>query len=92
MRFAVTVADIAVPKVGSGKVKRRGRKCETGGNQRVAERVIGKVHPGHMLQSEPEEVIYKEAPGWNAITECFEKRYPDQKIPAFRLLCELQAG
>ena len=35
-----------------------------------------------MLQSEPEEVIYKEAPGWNAITECFEKRYPDQKIPA----------
>ena len=31
--FAVTVADIAVPKVGSGKGQRRGRKCETGGNQ-----------------------------------------------------------
>ena len=44
--------------------------------------MIGKVHPGHMLQSEPEEIIYKEAPGWDAITACFEKRYPDQKIPA----------
>ena len=80
--FAVTVADIAVPKVGSVEKVSAGEENARQAAIKVAERVIGKVHPGHMLQSEPEEVIYKEAPGWDAITECFEKRYPDQKIPA----------
>ncbi len=65
-----------------GKRSAPGKKNARQAAIKVAERVIGKVHPGHMLQSEPEEVIYKEAPGWDAITECFEKRYPDQKIPA----------
>lgn len=80
--FAVTVADIAVPKVGSVEKVSAGEENARQAAIKVAERVIGKVHPGHMLQSEPEEVIYKEAPGWDAITACFEKRYPDQKIPA----------
>ena len=80
--FAVTVADIAVPKVGSVEKVSAGEENARQAAIKVAERVIGKVHPGHMLQSEPEEIIYKEAPGWDAITACFEKRYSDQKIPA----------
>ena len=57
--FAVTVADIAVPKVGSVEKVSAGEENARQAAIKVAERVIGKVHPGHMLQSEPEEVIYK---------------------------------
>ena len=55
--FAVTVADIAVPKVGSVEKVSAGEENARQAAIKVAERVIGKVHPGHMLQSEPEEVI-----------------------------------
>ena len=54
--FAVTVADIAVPKVGSVEKISAGEENARQAAIKVAERVIGKVHPGHMLQSEPEEV------------------------------------
>ena len=48
--FAVTVADIAVPKVGSVEKVSAGEENARQAAIKVAERVIGKVHPGHMLQ------------------------------------------
>lgn len=64
-----------------GKGQRRGRKCETGGDKgcRARDR---QGTSGAYAAERAGRGYYKEAPGWDAITECFEKRYPDQKIPA----------
>lgn len=58
---------------------------EKGGTRaafRMADCKITDLHIGHMLQNEPEEVLYDKTPGWNALTACFEKKYPGQKNPA----------
>ncbi|MBQ7838981.1 MAG: suppressor of fused domain protein [Lachnospiraceae bacterium] len=78
----VTVAGLALP--GKGGVSSISAGDEL--SNRLAIKIMGcrpdQLHTGHLLQSEPEEVIYHEAPGWDAISRAFEKRYPGQTRPA----------
>lgn len=80
--FPVTVTGIMIP--GRGEVKELAFGGENGnrGMLRIANCAVTELHVGHMLQSEPDEILYQEEPGWDAITACFEKRYPGQKNPA----------
>lgn len=49
---------------------------------RMADCKITDLHIGHMLQNEPEEILYDSKPGWDAIADRFEQLYPGQKQPA----------
>lgn len=91
--FPVTVAGVAVP----GKGALESIKAGDEGSGRAAFRMAGckitDLHVGHMLQSEPEEILYPEAPGWDALTARFESRYQGQKYPAhFGMYTSMKAG
>lgn len=80
--FPLTVSGIALPKKGGVPSISAGEEHAAHAALRVSDCDIRKLHAGHILQSEPEEILYTQAPGWDAITACFEKRYPGQKHPA----------
>lgn len=48
---------------------------------RVDDCKIEDLHIGYLLQSEPEEVLYEQMPGWDAITRHFGQKYPGQDKP-----------
>lgn len=79
--FPVTIAGLALPQKGGIS----SLTAVEGQANRVACRLEGckieKLHPGHILQSNSEEILYEQAPGWDAITAAFERRYPAQKHP-----------
>lgn len=80
--FPVTVSGIAVPqKGGVGRIT-AGEEHSSHAAFRISDCTIDKLHAGHILQSGPEEILYTEAPGWDAITAAFEKHYAGQKHPA----------
>lgn len=79
--FAVTVADIAVPKVGSVEKISAGEENARQAAIKVAERVIGKVHPGLCCRASRKRLFIKKRPV-GMLLPSFEKRYPDQKILA----------
>lgn len=79
--FPVKVSGIAVPEKGGIKSITAGEEHSNHAAFRILDHSLDQLHAGHILQSEPEDVLYEEAPGWNAITECFEKHYPGQKHP-----------
>lgn len=78
----VKAAGIVVQGKGGLKSISAGEK----GGVRAAFRMDGckitDLHIGYMLQNEPEEILYEQAPGWEAIEKRFEQRYPGQKHPA----------
>ncbi|MDO4292793.1 MAG: suppressor of fused domain protein [Eubacteriales bacterium] len=80
--FPLTVADVAVPQKGSVEQISAGDELSRHVALKIAERLAGRIHPGHVLQNEPEEILYPEAPGWAAVADCFGKKYPNQKNPA----------
>lgn len=80
--FPLTIADIAVPQKGSVEQISAGDEFSRQVACKIAENLAGHIHPGHMIQNEAEEVLYTEAPGWDAISKCFEAKYPNQKNPA----------
>lgn len=80
--FPLTVSGIAVPQKGGVNSISAGEEHSSHAAFRIADCTIDKLHAGHILQSEPEEILYTEAPGWDAITHAFEEKYPGQKHPA----------
>lgn len=91
--FPVTVAGIAMQGAGEIVSVTANEKGGTRAALRVGDCKIMDLHAGHMLQSEPEEILYDQTPGWDAITECFEKRYPGQTRAAhFGMYACLKSG
>ncbi|MDO4332989.1 MAG: suppressor of fused domain protein [Eubacteriales bacterium] len=89
----VTVAGIVIPQKGVAASITAGQEKGNRAAFKMTECKITDLHVGHMLQNEPEEILYTEAPGWDAITALFEKQYPGQKHPAhFGIYACLKAG
>lgn len=80
--FPLTVSGIAVPQKGGVNSITAGEEHSSHAAFRIADCKIEKLHAGHILQSKPEEILYTEAPGWEAITNTFESHYKGQKNPA----------
>ena len=80
--FPVTVADIAVQGKGSMAAVSAGGDGISRAALHIRDCAVGNLHIGHLLQSEPEDILYEKMPGWDAITSRFEKRYPGQAKPA----------
>ena len=80
--FPVTISGVMVPGKGAIPSISAGDENSKRAMLRITDCSVEKIHTGHLLQSEPEEVVYKEAPGWDALTAAFEAKYPDQKHPA----------
>lgn len=78
--FPLTISGIVIPGKGGVPEAAAGEKGVHLAF-RIADVTIDKLHVGHLLQSEPEELWYEEAPGWDAITERFAVLYPEQKKP-----------
>lgn len=79
--FPVTVTEILIPQKGTAPSVEVADKKPVAAAFKLAGCGIQNLHGGHMLQSEPEEILYESAPGWDAIAARFEKRYTGQKYP-----------
>ena len=80
--FEVNVVGVAIPGKGNAASVSYGEEPSNRVMLKVSGCKIENLHTGHLMKSEPEEVIYTEAPGWDAITAAFVNRYPGQKYPA----------
>lgn len=80
--FPVTVDSIAVQGKGGISSVSAGKDGVNRAALRIKDCAVSDLHIGHLLQSEPEEILYEEMPGWDAITARFEKQYPGQGKPA----------
>ena len=91
--FPVTVAGVAIPGKGALDSIKAGEEGSNRAAFRLENCKITDLHVGHVLQSEPEEILYAEAPGWDAITARFAAQYQGQKYPAhFGMYTSMKPG